>query len=213
MFIRSKLTHLFLAIIALSFISALIPGTAAAQDQDDPPGLVGRVSYVQGSVSFQPAGTEDWATAEINRPITIGDKLWADQDSLVEVGLGSAAIRLNSNTAFTILNLDDNVTQVSVSEGTINVHLRRLDDNESFEVDTPNLAFSLLRPGDYRIVAGENGDATVITVRGGDGEVTGGGQAFTVHAGQTASVTGTDELNAGLDAAFPNDDFDNCRFE
>jgi hypothetical protein len=211
MFTRSKLTHLFIAIFALSFIS-LFSATATSA-QDDPPGVVGRVSFVRGSVSFQPAGTEDWATAEINRPITIGDKLWADQDSLVEVGLGSAAIRLNSNTAFTILNLDDNVTQVSVSEGTINVHLRRLDDNESFEVDTPNLAFSLLRPGDYRIVAGENGDATVITVRGGDGEVTGGGQAFTVHAGQTASVTGTDELNAELDDAFPNDDFDNWCLE
>jgi hypothetical protein len=213
MFIRSKLTHLFLAIFVLSFISAIISGTAAAQDQGDPPEVVGRVSYVRGSVSFQPAGIDDWAAAEINRPITIGDKLWADQDSLVEVGLGSAAIRLNSNTAFTILNLDDNVTQVSVNEGTINVRLRQLGDNESFEVDTPNLAFSLLRPGDYRIVAGENGDATVITVRAGDGEVTGGGQAFAVHAGQSASVTGTDQLNAELDDAFPNDDFDNWCLE
>ena len=221
MFARSQLKNSFVAnflnariataILALIFALAILPQAAAAQD--DPPGVVGRVSYVRGSVSFQPAGTDDWATAEINRPITIGDKLWADQDSLVEVGLGSAAIRLNSNTAFTILNLDDNVTQVSVNEGTINVHLRRLDDNESFEVDTPNLAFSLLRPGDYRIVAGENGDATVITVRSGEGEVTGGGQAFAVHAGQTASVTGTDELNAQLDDAYPNDDFDNWCLE
>src|SRR5271167_1969793 len=100
MFTCSKLKHFFIAIFALSFISAFSAATAAAQD--DPPGVVGRVSYVRGSVSFQPAGTDDWAAAEINRPITIGDKLWADQDSLVEVGLGSAAIRLNSNTAFTI---------------------------------------------------------------------------------------------------------------
>ena len=208
MFNRSKLTHLYLAIIALFFASAIIPKIAAAQDQDDPPGLVGRVSYVQGSVSFQPAGTEDWAAAEMNRPITIGDKLWADQDSLVEVGLGSAAIRLGSNTAFTILNLDDNVTQVSIAEGTINVHLRQLDDNDSFEVDTPNLAFSLLRTGDYRVSVNENGDATIINVRNGEGEVTGGGQAFAVHAGQSASVNGTDQLDAELGDVYPDDAFD-----
>jgi hypothetical protein len=208
MLTRSKLTHLFLALFTLSFITATIPGTAAAQDQDDPPAVVGRVSFVRGSVSFQPAGTEDWATAEINRPITIGDKLWADQESLVEVGLGSAAIRLGSNTAFTILNLDDNVTQVSMAEGTVNIHLRRLDDNESFELDTPNLAFSLLRPGDYRITVNENGDATVINIWNGEGEVTGGGQAFTVRAGQSASVTGTDQINAELDDVYPYDAFD-----
>src|ERR1700733_1307648 len=207
MFTRSKLTHLFIAIFTLSFISLLSAPTTSAQD--DPPGVVGRVSYVRGSVSFQPAGTDDWATAEINRPITIGDKLWSDQDSLVEVGLGSAAIRLGSNTAFTILNLDDNVTQVSIAEGTINVHLRELDDNDSFEVDTPNLAFSLLRTGDYRVSVNENGDATIINVRNGEGEVTGGGQAFSIHAGQSASVNGTDQLDAELGDAYPDDDFDN----
>ena len=116
--------------------------------------------------------------SEINRPITLGDKLWSDQDSLAEIGLGAAVIRLSSNTAFTILNLDDNVTQISVNEGTISVHLRRLDQDDSFEVDTPNIAFSLLRPGDYRIEVNENGDATYVTVRAGEGEVTGGGQAF-----------------------------------
>jgi hypothetical protein len=186
----------------------LLPSRAAADD-DDPPGRVGRLAYLRGSVSFQPAGTDDWTTAEINRPITIGDKLWSDQDSLVEVSLGSAAIRLGSQTAFTILNLDDNVTQISVNEGTINIHLRRLNQDDSFEVDTPNIAFSLLRPGDYRIGVDENGDTTIVTVRGGEGEVTGGGQAFAVHAGQTATISGTDQLDSEVDDAYPNDDFDN----
>ena len=60
--------------------------------------------------------------------------------------------------------------------------MKRLDDSESFEIDTPNLAFSILRPGVYRIHVNDNGDSTIIRVRGGEGEVTGGGSAYTVHA-------------------------------
>ena len=207
MFTRSKLTHIFVALLAVAFLFICLPRTAAADD--DPPARVGRLAYLRGSVSFQPAGSDDWGAAEINRPITIGDKLWTDQDSLAEIGLGAAVIRLSSNTAFTILNLDDNVTQISVNEGTISVHLRRLDQDDSFEVDTPNIAFSLLRPGDYRIEVNENGDATYVTVRAGEGEVTGGGQAFAVRPGQTATITGTDQVDSEVDDAYPNDDFDN----
>jgi len=207
MITRSKLTHILTALLAIAFVLACLPSSAAADD--DPPGRVGRLGYLRGSVSFQPAGSDDWGAAEINRPITIGDKLWSDQDSLAEISLGSAAIRLSSNTAFTILNLDDNVTQISVNEGTISIHLRRLDQDDSFEVDTPNIAFSLLRPGDYRIEVNENGDATYVTVRAGEGEVTGGGQAFAVRSGQTATMTGTDQLDSEVDDAYPNDDFDN----
>ena len=88
MFIRSKLTHLFLAIIALSFISALIPGIAAPGSGRSSRSSSAESVTSKGRFHFSRPGTEDWAAAEMNRPITIGDKLWADQDSLVEVGPG-----------------------------------------------------------------------------------------------------------------------------
>ena len=65
--------------------------------------------------------------------------------------MGSAVIRLSGQTGFSFLNLDDRMMQIRVTEGTINLHVLRLDDQESIEVDTPNLAFSVLRPGRYRI--------------------------------------------------------------
>ena len=36
------------------------PQDRAAQDQDDPPSRVARLGYMEGSVSFQPAGETDW---------------------------------------------------------------------------------------------------------------------------------------------------------
>ena len=204
---RWPLLKVLWGILAAALLFACLPQIAAAQD-DDPPARVARLRSVDGSVSVQPAGADDWGDAGVNRPITTGDKLWSDQNSRAELSLGSAAIRLGSNTAFTILNLTDQIAQISINEGTVNVHLRTLGDNESFEIDTPNLAFSLLRPGDYRVGVNENGDTSIVTVRGGQGEVTGGGQAFTIYANQTATFVGTDQLTPDVGTAVPADDFD-----
>ncbi len=194
--------------LVVALFSLFAPLRAAA-DNDDPPGRVARLGYARGSVSFQPAGTDEWVNAIVNRPVTTGDKLWADRDSRAELHIGSASIRIAGNTGFSFLNLTDNVTQIQLTAGTLRVRVKRLDQNETFEVDTPNLAFSVLRPGVYRINVNEDGNTTVIKVRGGEGEVTGGGSAYTVHAHEASTFTGTDELNADVESYVnDNDDFD-----
>jgi len=143
---------------------------AIAQAATDPPGRAARLSYINGTVSFQPGGVDDWVPAEVNRPMTTGDRLWTGGGSRAEMNLGSLAFRLSSRTNFTFVNLDDKTTQVQLSLGSLNVRLRRLAEDEAVEIDTPQVAFTLLRPGDYRIDVNETGDATIVTVRGGDGE-------------------------------------------
>jgi hypothetical protein len=193
--------------LALAMVS-LSPQRAAADD-DDPPGRVARLGFIRGNVSFEPAGTEDWVSAVINRPLTTGDKLWNDNDSFSELHLGSASIRLGSNTGFSFLNLTDNMTQVQLTAGTLNIRVRRLGDDETFEVDTPNLAFTLLRPGNYKVNVNETGDATVVVVRDGQGEVTGGGSAYTVHPREVGTFHGTDQIDADIESwDNSSDDFD-----
>src|SRR6202047_5115188 len=74
-------------------------------DEGDPPSRVARISYLDGNVSFQPSGTEDWAAAAKNRPVTVGDKLWTDQDSRAELQAGQASVHLGSMTALSFFNL------------------------------------------------------------------------------------------------------------
>src|SRR5215467_10061500 len=158
--------------LAVSLFALLSPLRAVADD-DDPPSRVARLSYRSGSVSFEPAGTDDWVNAVVNRPITTGDKLWADDDSRAELHLGSASVRIAGNTGFSFLNLSDNTTQIQLTAGTLRVRVKHLDENENFEIDTPNLAFSILRPGVYGVRVNDDGNATFIKVRSGEGEVTG----------------------------------------
>ena len=154
---------LYLAILAGLFL--LLPWTVAAQDDEsDPPSRVARLSHIDGSVSLQPAGEQDWVQANPNRPLTTGDNLWADQDSRGELHIGSTALRMSSQTGISFLNLNDQQVQIQLAQGTLNVRVRQLDENEAYEVDTPNLAFSILRTGEYRFDVDPNGGSTVITV-------------------------------------------------
>src|SRR5579859_1096863 len=195
--------------VVMVLMAALFTPQRAAADDDDPPTRVARLGYTHGPISFEPAGTDDWVSAVVNRPVTTGDKLWSDNGGRAELHIGSASIRLAANTGFSFLNLTDKITQLRLTQGTLRIRVKRLDQYETFEVDTPNLAFSVLRPGIYRINVNEGGDTTVIRIRGGEGEVTGGGSAYTIHAQQVGTFTGTDQLQADLDSyGGDDDDFD-----
>jgi hypothetical protein len=194
-----------ISLLAAGLLLAL-PRPAGAQD---PPGRVARLNFIQGSVSMQPAGTQDWFDANPNRPLTTGDNLWSGDDGRGELHVGGAALRLSNDTGISFLNLTDTAVQIQLAQGNLDVRLRRLGDDEAYEVDTPNLAFTLLRPGEYRISVDPNGNSTAITVRSGSGEVTGGGSAYNLDPGQQGIFSGTSPLSFDNEYAPPYDDFDN----
>lgn len=177
----------FAALLALA-------AAPAAVAQESPPARVGRLSYIGGSVSFEPAGTQNWTAAELNRPVTIGDRIWTDWDSRAEIELGDAVVRLGSRTGLSFLNLDTRIAQMQLSAGTIVVHVRTLAAGEQDEVDTPNLALSLEQPGTYEIYVDSSGDSTRVEVSSGEALASGGGQTFPVAAQQSATFTGTNSL-------------------
>src|ERR1700687_169767 len=163
-------------------------------DEGDPPSRVARISAIDGTVSFQPGGAGDWGTAARNRTVTIGDKIWADKDSRAELQAGQATIHLGSMTALSFLNLDENITQMRLAEGAVNFRVRELREGDLYEVDTPNLAFTVKQAGDFRIDVSENGDSTRVTSIRGEGEVTAGGKTYAVRTGERAEFNGTDNV-------------------
>src|SRR5687768_12936752 len=110
--------------IKVLFAAALLVWSAAAtsaSDPTDPPGRVARLNHAAGTVSFAPADAPDaWVQAVINRPVTAGDRLWADQSGRAELHVGATAIRLGAATSVDILNLDDDTLQLRLAQGTLN---------------------------------------------------------------------------------------------
>ncbi len=208
----------FCAILMVCLI--LLPARSWAQDdssdqQNDPPSRVARMNLVQGSVSFQPGDEGDWVDAVPNRPLTTGDNLWADKDSRAELHVGSTSIRLGGESSLTFLELDDRVLQLRLAQGSVLMHVHHLDDGDTVEIDTPNLAFTVQRTGEYRVDVHPDGQTTVVDVYQGRGEAVGGGNNYTIVANQQASFSGDQDqqLNYDIDTLPSPDDFTRWAFD
>jgi hypothetical protein len=157
----------------------------------DPPARVARLGYVEGDVSLSPAGQSDWVQAGINRPLTTGDHLWTDSNARAELQLGGTAIHLGARSNLTLLNLNDSIAQLQLSEGSLRLRVRSIGARQSVEVDTPNLALVLTQAGDYRLDVAADGSATSVRVQSGVAETYGEGTSYRISAGQTFRFYGT----------------------
>jgi hypothetical protein len=181
---------------------------APAQQVQDPPGRVARVQYMSGEVSMQPGGVNDWVAASQNRPLTTADRVWTDKNSRAELNVGDGFIRMNSETSLTLSNVGDNTIQLELDQGVLEVTVRHLERGEIYEIDTPNLAFTVMKSGVYRFDVDPNGDQTLVTVRSGYGEATGKGSAVRVNSGQQVRFSGSNSLTHTAQGAPARDGFD-----
>ncbi|HEU4654314.1 MAG TPA: DUF6600 domain-containing protein [Steroidobacteraceae bacterium] len=183
---------------------------ASAEDvQTDPPGRVARLSFIQGEVTLAPAGTEDWVDATLNRPLTSGDRVWTDDHARAELQVGGAAVNLDEHTGFSFVDLDDEVMQMSVTEGaaTIRVHSRR--ENEKITIETPNGSVDILHPGEYHIEVNPDNDRTIVKTRSGEAEMVVDGTTYPVKSGEQGEFAGLEHVTANIDRIGPRTDFEN----
>ena len=177
----------FSRLLLATAVALIVPSAAALAD---PSARVARISFIGGPVSFRPASLDEWSLASLNYPLTVGDHLWTDRGGRTELQLGSTVVRIAPSTAFSVLNLDDHTVQLRLAQGAISVRVRSLDDSDVLEIDTPNGAVSLLRPGLYRVDVNEAGDSSTVTVRQGEADVATGGSAFPLRREQSVVLTG-----------------------
>jgi FecR protein len=168
---------------------------AASADPSDPPGRVARVNYLEGHGSMQAAGADAWTDDVLNRPLTGGDKLWIDEGSRAEVHVGSTALRLGSRTAVQVVVVDDQHVRLSMTAGSMNVHIRAMDADDHFDVDTPAGVISLQQPGGYRVDVDDANGRSYLAVWNGHAEVSGPSGGTMVRDDQSA------ELVAGAEPA------------
>jgi hypothetical protein len=194
-------------LLLIGLVSAIaLTGPAVAQESEDPPERVARLSFIRGDVTFQAADNEAPEQAVLNRPVTTGDRVMTGNDARAELTVGSAALRLDARTDVSIANLDADIAHVEVNSGTVAVTLRALDTGDTFEVDAPNGTVRLLEPGDYRVEVAQDG-AAILDVRSGAAEIDGGAGPTRVAGGQRARL-GNSERSATLLSLGAKDEFD-----
>ncbi len=201
-----KSRHLLTNGLGLLFL--LAAATFANSAWADPSGRVAHLTDAQGYVSYSPAGEDRWVDIVRNRPLISGDRLWSDRASRVEFQVGSSAIRLGSNTSVELLDLDDDIAQLQLTEGSVNVRVRRLYRGQTIEVDTPMLAFSINRKGSYRIDVDPEDGLTTVTVWQGAGTAYGEHASFRVRAGDAVAFYDVGLRDYEIYGLGDEDDFD-----
>lgn len=194
-----------LAVVILLLPLLTVPAFA---DNDDPPSVVARISYLNGNVSFEPSGENEFAQASMNYPVTTGDRLYTDQGSRAEFETGHLAVRLSDNTDITVTNLSDQFLQFGLSQGTARFTAYNLPEDQAIEIDTPNGAFTVVRSGSYRVETFPDSDTTFVTVNSGELQIGGPDDGSSIRAGQSVRLTGSNPPQIEYVSAPGRDDFD-----
>ena len=176
-----------LAIVLLCAAAGLAQAQSGADDDSaDPPSRVARLSYISGDLGFLPAGAKDWSDASINRPLTTGDRLSTSRGARAELEFGGGTLRMDGQTDFGLLDLNDQLTQIELTQGTLNLTVRHLDQGQSYEIDTPIVALVIDQPGSFRVDINDNGGDTQVTAFDGGATVYGENNAQrTIHPGRS----------------------------
>ncbi len=171
-------------------------GQAYGDPQQDPPSRVARLSVTQGNVSLQPASVQDFSPAEVNYPLTTGDRLWVDSGALAELQIGQIAVRMGQQTDFTVTGLTDTLAQFGMAQGSVHLRAFGLDQGTTTELDTPNAAVTVLAPGDLRVDVYPQNNVTVFTLISGSAQVDAEGFQQQLRPGETLQITGEGPVSA-----------------
>jgi len=162
-----------LAITLLCIVAGMARAQTGTDDSADPPSRVARLSYIAGDLGFLPSGAKDWSDANINRPLTSGDKLSTAAGARAELEFGGGTLRIDGRTDFGLLDLNDTLAQIELTQGTLSLTVRRLDDGQSYEIDTPAVALVVDQPGTFRVDVDERDGSTQVTAFDGGATVFG----------------------------------------
>ena len=189
--------------LILTLFGFIIAEPAAAQQQE-PPSRVGAVSFVSGNIAFRAAGDTQWSAAGVNYPVASGGSFWIDPQARAQIQIGPSTIGVAGGTELDITQLNDQVSQLGLPQGRINLHLRNLETGQSFEVDLPQGSVWLLQPGSYDIDAGSQDQPGRVAVFAGTARFAGGGADLEIRSGDAAVLSGSNPVTASIERAAPD---------
>ena len=175
--------------------AALVLVTSRALAQDDPPPEAGRISYISGNVSVQPATADDWGQAYPNLPVGPGDRIFTDSDGRAEIQVGQTYIRIGPNSDVTLV--DDSAFDVNfgVAQGSIRLHSFGLWPRQLLDISTPNGNAEFANSGDLRVDVLPSDGATVFTNLGQFADISAAGDfRQELDYGQSLELAGSNPV-------------------
>jgi hypothetical protein len=205
---RGAIMAAFLFIVAASGVAFLLTrgGADAHADSSVQPNAA-RIDQVDGSVAIARTSAEneqpDWAEATVNTPVSIGDRIYAKNDSHASIALtGHDFVRLNPEASLDVLALADRRTQLALRSGSAIFDVGELSSDGLYEVATPCGSVDFAQPGLYQV--GLDGDNAVISVLNGAARVVGGEGSADINRGQVFTLACSTPSEALSSSIAPN---------
>ncbi len=195
--------------IAIAACLALFPIACPAQD-DDPPQQAGRLSIVNGTVSIQPAGTQDWGQAYLNYPVGAGDRIFTDSDGRAEIQVGRTYVRIGPNSDVTFVDFNSGDVTFGAAQGSLHIRTFGLWDGQSLYIQTPSGTSTVTGPADFRVDVYPDQQSAIFSNYNGDVYVSGANDfGMDTGSGQALELVGTNPVYPQWLQPAGSDDLDN----
>jgi hypothetical protein len=158
-----------------------------------------RFSLIKGDVQVFTEDTQEWVAATVNFPLKEGDRIWVPAEARSEVHIqGGVYLRLDSQSALDILNLDEESFQFYLQQGHAYINNRK-GGIDHIQVDTPLSSIGCFDSSLVMIDVTDSGATTASVLKGSATAETRGGKTR-VAAGNALLLN--DDLSA---ESFPLD--------
>jgi len=182
-------------VVALAAFVCL-PVLAQGDGEDDPPPQAGRLSALYGTVSIQPAGSDDWGQGYLNLPLAPGDRIFTDRDGRAEVQVGRVWLRIGPNSDVTLVDASARALTYGVAQGSVVARTQGLWPNQRLYVQTPSGTVTVTEPAGVRVDVMPSEQAAVFSDRWGSSFVSGaGGFEQPLSQGQALELGGTNPVS------------------
>ncbi len=195
--------------IAVAACLATFPLASPAQD-DDPPPQAGRLSIVNGTVSIQPAGTQDWGQAYLNYPVGPGDRIFTDSDGRAEIQVGRTYVRIGPSSDVTFVDFNSGDITFGAAQGSLHIRTFGLWDGQSLYIQTPSGSSTVTGPADFRVDVYPDQQSAIFSNYNGDVYVSGANDfGMDTGSGQALELVGTNPVYPQWLQPAGYDDLDN----
>ena len=170
--------------VLLALLAVMLAFPAFAQT--DPPGRIGRISWLSGEVYLNNPNTGELGTAPLNQPLTSGDIITTGNGARAEIQIGAMTLRLDSGSRIEFDRIDDERVRVLLNNGRIIAKLPTDDTRRDFELETGHGRFVPRDTGIYRFESdnGNSGATSYFGVLRFESRDT----AFDINAGESAHI-------------------------
>jgi hypothetical protein len=196
------MNHLSLArtLLIAGSLAGIVLAATPSQAQNDPPFGSARVARLQGNVSIQPNGVDDWGQAYTNQPLGPGDRLYTDQQSQGELQAAQVRAYFSPNSDVTLINLNQNGVELGVAQGSSNIFSDGFPPSMgSVSIQTPNGSIGANSRAGFRVDVFPDQQSTVITNDPTSSALVlngGGGFFLQLQPGESIQLTGTNPVYA-----------------